>query len=76
MVKRRFQRLSWFQRYKKYVYLSAGAVCLGVFSFSMTLFIAKNNNGDLPLNESPIKQNLLEIVSHTYSIESGSINRL
>lgn len=45
---RRRQRLSFFQKYKKYIYIGSSAVALGVFSFVTTIFVLKGRTSKIP----------------------------
>lgn len=55
MIRRR-QRLSFFQRYKKYIYIGSGALMLGVFSFVTTIFVLKGGKTQVPEIENDIEK--------------------
>lgn len=47
MIRRR-QRLNFFQKYKKYIYIGSGAIALGVFSFATTIFVLRGRSAKVP----------------------------
>lgn len=55
MIRRR-QRLSFFQRYKKYIYIGSGALILGTFSFITTILVLKSGDTKVPKIESDINE--------------------
>ncbi|MBQ9267229.1 MAG: M23 family metallopeptidase [Clostridia bacterium] len=68
MMKRRVQRLSWFQRYKKYIYIGGGAVTLGVLSFAITVFTLGRKVPEAEISEGPITIN-----EYAYRTDESSI---
>lgn len=75
MIMRRRQRPSWFQRYKKYVYVSSGVLAVGVISFAVTVkvFEDKQNNYDKKEN---IKEYSYITDDSSIRINPESINRV
>lgn len=68
MMRRRIQRVSWFQRYKKYIYYGCGAVALGTLSFIITVVSLKNKVAE---EENIVPQ--VENKEYVYKTDESSI---
>ena len=68
MIKRRMQKLSFLQKYKKYIYACSGALALGVLSFVVTISIAGNK-----ANNKIVKDDMQNINEFAYKKDESSI---
>ncbi len=67
-MRRRVQRLTWFQKYKKYIYIGSGALALGVASFVITVLTYQEK----PSNEL-VKKDPVIIDEYAYQKDESSI---